>query len=219
MWISIASDRDFILRFWAGVALFLRNFPAIWPLQWEIVAIAICEFGRSVEEPCLEKTRGVIGLGRLLAAPPRNRSGAVGCSGRCLRWCATCYAIMCGTCGASCVFVGLSLSMLWSAEQAKSWAHSFWGKKIVYLLDCWYFCASGAYPWWGDIRPSVSRSPGWLPGRRRGGQWAPPSRGVHPQSCLVFVSFSWLPLRFCFGFVTWLVLWGLIDMDIFALQD
>ena len=47
----------------------------------------------------------------------------------------------------------------------------------------------------------------------------PSTRGVHPQSCLVSVSFSWLLLRFCFGFVPWLVLWGLTAREIFALQD
>ena len=40
---------------------------------------------RSFQEASQEVNLGVIGLGRLLAAPPGNRSGAFACSGRYLR--------------------------------------------------------------------------------------------------------------------------------------
>ena len=74
-------------------------------------------------------------LGRLLAAPPGNRSCAFGCSGLCLRRCAWCWVILFGVCPALLVRICLSWLVLGLQERAKSWAHSSWGTEPLFDLD------------------------------------------------------------------------------------
>ena len=71
----------------------------------------------------------------------------------------------------------------------------------------------------GTFVPSVSRSPGVTPRKKAGRPMGPSTPRCSASKSFGSVSFSWPPLRFCFGLVPWLVLWGLSGMETLALQD
>ena len=62
-------------------------------------------------------------------------------------------------------------------ERAKSRTHPFWGTSCVSCLNVDAFALPGAVPLVGELRAPRYQGPlGCLPGRRRGGPWAPPPR-------------------------------------------
>ena len=123
---------------------------------------------------------GLLGLGggELRSGRRNNRSCAFIC------WASVCVIALCvlhyymvHVYGSSCECLAVPVSVLVREERAKSPIHSFWRLSLsIWTGDVDTSALWGRTLDGGTSVPSVSRSPGVSPQRRRGGPWAPPPR-------------------------------------------
>ena len=125
---------------------------------------------------------GVIGSGRLLAAPPGNRS--------CVFVVGLVFALMRGVscdigrnlCWPSCVGLSVPVYVLVREERAKNQTLTFWRTNMIICSTVDNSALRGRTLYGGDIRPLGIK----VRGGSRGGPWAPPTRFVILQvSCFL----------------------------------